>query len=103
MDITKDGYILLGKSAEEAWTKMAMQPREYLENKIDINKELLTQAKEADTTVPIRLKPTYNNFDDLIAHYQKYKSHVQGITNDQEEILRNRPDCVSGCRRRSRS
>ena len=98
VDITKDGYILLGKSAEEAWTKMAMQPREYLENKIEINKELLKQAKETDTTFSITwddnsvkngsvLKKTYDNFDDLIAHYQKYKSHVKGITDEQKEYI----------------
>ena len=87
VDITKDGYILLGKSAEEAWTKMAMQPREDLENKIEINKELLKQAKETDTTVPIIFKKTYDNFDDLIAHYQKYKSHVKGITDKQKEYI----------------
>ena len=98
VDITKDGYILLGKSAEEAWTKMAMQPREDLENKIEINKELLKQAKETDTTFSITwddnsvkngsvLKKTYDNFDDLIAHYQKYKSHVKGITDKQKEYI----------------
>ena len=98
VDITKDGYILLGKSAEEAWTKMAMQPREYLENKIEINKELLKQAKETDTTFSITwddnsvkngsvLKKTYDNFDDLIAHYQKYESHVKGITDKQKEYI----------------
>ena len=97
VDITKDGYILLGKSAEEAWTKMAMQPREYLENKIEINKELLKQAKETDTTFSITwddsvkngsvLKKTYDNFDDLIAHYQKYNSHVKGITDKQKEYI----------------
>ena len=98
VDITKDGYILLGKSAEEAWTKMAMQPREDLENKIEVNKELLKQAKETDTTFSITwddnsvkngsvLKKTYDNFDDLIAHYQKYESHVKGITDKQKEYI----------------
>lgn len=98
VDVTKDGYVLLGKSAEEAWTKMAMQPREYLKNKIEMNKELLKQAKETDTTFSITwddnsvengsvLKKTYDNFDDLIAHYQKYKSHVKGITDEQKEYI----------------
>ena len=98
VDITKDGYILLGKSAEEAWTKMAMQPREDLENKLEINKELLKQAKETDTTFSITwddnsvengsvLKKTYDNFNDLIAHYQKYGSHVKGITDKQKEYI----------------
>ena len=98
VDITKDGYVLLGKSAEEAWTKMAMQPKEELENQIEINKKLLKQAKETDTTFSITwddnsvengsvLKKTYDNFDDLIAHYQKYKSHVKGITDKQKEYI----------------
>ena len=99
VDITKDGYILLGDSAEEAWTKMAMQPKEELENRIEINKELLKQAKEVDTSFkPITwsdesvkngsvLKKTYDDFDDLIAHYEKYGTHVRGITEEQKEYI----------------
>lgn len=99
VDITKDGYVLLGESAEEAWTKMGMQPKEELENRLEINKELLKQAKETDTSFkPINwteetvkngnaLKKTYNTFDDLIAHYKKYKTHVSGITKEQKEYI----------------
>ena len=99
VDITKDGYILLGKSAEEAWVKMAMQPREDLEDRIKINRELLKQSKETDTSFSSItwdknsvdnesvLKKTYNNFNDLIAHYQKYGSHVKGITDKQKEYI----------------
>ena len=98
VDITKDGYILLGKSAEEAWTTMTMQPKEELENQIEINRELLKQAKEIDTSFSITwddnsvenglvLKKTYDNFNDLIAHYQKYGSHVEGITDKQKEYI----------------
>lgn len=98
VDITKDGYILIGDSAEEAWTKMAMQPKEELENQIEINEELLKQAKSVDTSFTITwddnsvnngsvLKRTYDNFDDLIAHYKKYGSHVEGLTEKQQEYI----------------
>ena len=99
VDITSDGYILLGEKAEEAWTKMAMQPKEELENSVNVNKELLKQAKSIDTSFKTKtydqsqvdnglvLKTTYSTFDDLIAHYQKYKTHVAGITKEQQEYI----------------
>lgn len=81
VEITSNGYELITKKAEEAWTTQAMAPLDQLRKDIELNKQLFREAEKIDI-------PQINDAISIYLEYGKeFRNELSQLTNEQKRYI----------------